>query len=1823
MSNKTHLFRYLMLSSFILLLLFVPTAFASPQPTSNFTGNVTSGYNPLTVQFTDTSTNYPTSWSWNFGDNTTSTQQNPVHTYNSVGTFNVTLIASNVYGDNTTTKTSYITINKTTPSINWSSPIPVTYPYQLSSTQLNATANVTGSFTYTPSLGANLQAGNYTLNCTFTPTDAANYTTATASVNFTVNKWNSIITWNPSPINFTYGYALNPGQLSASGGAASGAFSFKYNNTTCTYGQILPAGSNVVFCYLVPYDTTDFTNNSTQRTFTVSKATPVITWNTPSQITYPAALNSTQLNATCSVAGSFSYNPASGTVLHAGIQILNVTFTPNDTANYTTSTASVNLTVNKWNSIITWNPNPTNFTYGYPLNPGQLSASGGAASGAFSFKYNNTTCTYGQILPVGSDVVVCNLVPYDTTDFTNNSTQRTFTVSKAIPIVSWVSPPPILYLTPLSGTQLNATSSINGSFVYNPALGTVLPLGTNTLNVTFTPTDSANYSSSNGSTSITVYQASPISNFSANITTGIVPLTIQFTDNSTGFNNTYQWSFGDGSTNSTQQNPIHVYPFGNSNYTVIETVTNSGGTNTIQKTSYVTTHDPIPIVEFSVNTTRGTYPQTVQFTDPTIGENITSYHWDFGDGTYSDIENPEHTFAAGIYNVTASATNNGGTGTLTKNEYIIISQSTPTIIWNKPEDIVYNTPLSGTQLNANADVQGIYNYTYKIPCNITGTSYKCANWTSEQYPSVNILGQIYVPVLVKDDPLWESYVNKLSKLVVDSDVPYTLATGESLNIGNGYSIQIKQVDIAGQKVWVELDKDGQYVDDQVVATDSGDHTWTSNLDKIGGIDGVDVFKIYISGISHDDVKGDVAQINGMWLIDYQNTTTYNIGDYVNGNELVTINSGTDASNLGNFVYHSPEIFDGTILSAGSHDLHVDFTPNDYNNYSNASADVILNVNQVVPTITWNQPQYIVYGAPLNNTQLDAVASVSGTYIYTPPIGTILNVGNQPLHVDFTPDDITNYTTASQDTTIIVNNAPRLPIANFNANKTSGYVPLVVKFTDTSQYATGWQWNFADGTANSTQQSPTHTFTTAGSRRVVLTVSNSNGTSSKATTLILTSHGATRPVANFDVNVTNGTVPFDVKFNDTSINTPTSWSWDFGDGATSTIQNPAHTYTTSGNYTVTLVATNSAGAGNITKTDVILATAIPTINWSTPTDIVYGTPLSGTQLNATASVDGMYNYTPPAGTVLGVGNWILNVDFNPTDNLHYLNTSTNVTINVISPILPIANFSTNKTNGVIPLVIQFTDMSQHATSWQWNFGDDTTNSTEPNPVHVYISGNHNYTVTETVMNSNGTNTIQKINYVNTFDPIPIVEFSANVTNITYPQAIQFIDPPIGDNITNYNWDFGDGSYSDLEEPTHTYTAGTYNVTENIINNGGIGTLTRYYYINVAQATPVINWSAPDDIIYGTPLSNTQLNASADVQGTYNYDPPLDTILSAGSNNLHVDFSPTDDTNYSDVSADVNINVTLLTPTITWSNPANITYGTPLGDTQLDAVASTQGNFTYDPPIGTILDIGTRQLNVTFTPNDTTNYTMAYANTIINVTVPPLLPVANFNSNVSSGYVPLTVQFTDSSLYATSWQWRFGDGTANSTQQNPVHTFVTTGTRTVILTVINANGTDSKSKQIIVRSHGPAQNAPIAGFTANVSEGEVPLTVQFTDASMYATSWLWNFGDGNTSTEQSPIHTFTSVGTYNITQSVFNTYGNNSQSGDIIVDASDPIDVTLSQKAGSLSELNPVDINATGVTAKTATNPLENIILSIGSNFTLGSIIIVILGAIVILRYLAII
>lgn len=322
-------------------------------------------------------------------------------------------------------------------------------------------------------------------------------------------------------------------------------------------------------------------------------------------------------------------------------------------------------------------------------------------------------------------------------------------------------------------------------------------------------------------------------------------------------------------------------------------------------------------------------------------------------------------------------------------------------------------------------------------------------------------------------------------------------------------------------------------------------------------------------------------------------------------------------------------------------------------------------------------------------------------------------------------------------------APGSPTSSFTASTLSGVAPLSVTFTDTSTGSpTAWSWNFGNG-SSSTLQNPSATFNTAGTFTVSLTVTNAAGSSTSSQTVTVTEPVPTPPVCSFSSNKMSGTVPLSVAFTDTSTGgLPTAWSWNFGNGSTSTQKNPSTVlYNVPGTYTITLTVSNAAGSSSSSKT--VTATSIPVA----PVSLFSVSPSSGNAplvVNFTNSSTGN-----PTSWLWTFGNGSTSTLQNPgpvtfttartySVSLRVTNSigsSTSTRTVTVSPAPPVANFTaSNRT-------VTFTDTSTNSpTSWLWNFGDGST-STIRNPTKTYANAG-TYTVTLRASNSSGFTIVTK-------------------------------------------------------------------------------------------------------------------------------------------------------------------------------------------------------------------------------------------------------------------------------------------------------------------------------------------------------------------------------------------------------------------------------------------------------------------------------------------------
>ncbi|MCB9454885.1 MAG: PKD domain-containing protein [Anaerolineaceae bacterium] len=669
-------------------------------------------------------------------------------------------------------------------------------------------------------------------------------------------------------------------------------------------------------------------------------------------------------------------------------------------------------------------------------------------------------------------------------------------------------------------------------------------------------------------------------------------------------------------------------------------------------------------------------------------------------------------------------------------------------------------------------------------------------------------------------------------------------------------------------------------------------------------------------------------------------------------------------------------------------------------------------------------------------------------------------------------------------TITVTQAPNAPTAAFTPDKTSGEVPLTVSFTNQSTGdISGYNWDFGD-TATSTEQSPTHTYNTAGTYTVVLTVTGPGGTNTAEVTI-----SATNPIppsiAAFTVDKTTGPAPLLVQFTNQSSGENLTYSWDFGDGAVSTDINPSHTFSTAGTYSVTLQISGTGGTDSAQETIIVSEVVNP------PTASFSASPTTGdaplpVQFTDTSSGNittwqwdfgdgsGFSNEQNPAYTFNTAGIFTVSLTVSGPGGSSQPATTT-ITVNQPAPAAPVASFSASPTTGDAPLPVQFTDTSSgNITTWQWDFGDGSGFSNEQNPAYTFNTAGI-FTVSLTVSGPGGssqpaTTTIT----VNQPAPAaPVASFSASPTTGDAPLPVQFTDTSSG-NITTWQWDFGDGSgFSNEQNPAYTFnTAGIFTVSLTVSGPGGSS--------QPATTTITVNQPAPAAPVASFSASPTTGDAPLPVQFT-------DT----SSGNI-----TTWQWDFGDGSG--------------FSNEQNPAY-----------TFNTAGIFTVSLTVSG--------------PGGSSQP----ATTTITVNQPaPAAPVASFSASPTTGDAPLPVQFTDtSSGNITTWQWDFGDGSGFSNEQNPAYTFNTAGIFTVSLTVSGPGGSSQPATTTITVNQ-PAPAAPVASFSASPTTGDAPLPVQFTDTSSgNITTWQWDFGDGSGfSNEQNPAYTFNTAGIFTVSLTV---------------------------------------------------------------------------------------
>jgi len=770
-------------------------------------------------------------------------------------------------------------------------------------------------------------------------------------------------------------------------------------------------------------------------------------------------------------------------------------------------------------------------------------------------------------------------------------------------------------------------------------------------------------------------------------------------------------------------------------------------------------------------------------------------------------------------------------------------------------------------------------------------------------------------------------------------------------------------------------------------------------------------------------------------------------------------------------------------------------------------------------------------------------------------------------------------TAERTETIVINPAPTV---NFDFENSCQGTP--VQFTDLTQNGgtgamTGWSWNFGDnasgGSNSSTLQNPTHTYTTSGTYQVSLTVSTANGCSA---TLI---KPVTITVAPFvDFSYDNHCVSSNILFTPaTSVNMAqvATWNWSFGDGTTSTLPNPQHTYNTPGNYLVTLTISNTTGCQNTISHTITILPA-PVANFST---------------SAPACSQHLVNFTNHSSAAVGyIMRWeynfgdgasmVVNYPANPNVSHTYSTYgSYNVTLTVVTndscsattsrnvQILqsPLANFDYDVTCSGMP--VQFTDLSQgNLVTWSWNFGDSgsgaNNTSNLQNPVHTYQQAG-NYVVLLLIGNANGcTDTVSRTLNIS---PKPVVDFS--FVNGCAADTVHFISSTFVNvsATTSWLWQFGDNSISTEVDPYHVYlTPGTYNVSLTITNqNGCTNVKTRQIQVTTA---PIALYSSTTPNCSGTAVLFTDMSSTPNgTISSWNWNFGDGTIL-----NVNAPANP----NVSHTYASAGIYDVVLTIHTSTGCEAFYTTSVTINDAPVTAF-SFEGSCSGIPTLFTDLsqsaglnsivswtwefgDPASGMNNISNLPDPqhifnnpgtysvslTTENSTGCTNTLSQILTITPKPAVDFVVSPSCVGMPVTfnVDPTITNIAeVASYLWDFGDGTATSSQASPEHLYAQAGNYNTTLVITNLAGCENSVTHVVTVHAVPvAQFTSTGNCTANL--------VQFTDLSYNPdgeeiVGWSWDFGvsttSGDTSSIQNPTYVYTTGGTYNVTLTITSASG----------------------------------------------------------------------------------
>lgn len=1222
--------------------------------------------------------------------------------------------------------------------------------------------------------------------------------------------------------------------------------------------------------------------------------------------------------------------------------------------------------------------------------------------------------------------------------------------------------------------------------------------------------------------------------FTATIQQGCSPLVVQFNDASTGNPTQWFWDLGNGSTSS-KKNPSTIY-IDSGKYTVTLTVKNASGENTVVKKGFITVH-PNPTVSFSANPSDGCAPLNVSFTDKSAANagTVNSWIWDFGDGTTSTLQNPNHTYnISDTFSVTLNVINSFGCKQTLQNKDLIKVGGIVKAGFNYNYTSICSTPATVTFINTSV-ASGALEY----------------QWFFGDGSSSTNINPIHV---------YNSSGNFIVTLVAQNKEGCTNTYKQQINIGTAKA---------------NFTYTGGCINEPVVFTDAssslpvndiwdfGDGSTDTGLTVSHTYKGSDTFDVKLTA----DFGGCTNTITKQIITGTKPKAAF----YIRGNVKtctypVTIKFFNQSVGAENYKW----LFGDGSTSDSANTQHT------YTNVGTYSVSLIaFNANGCADTIT--RVDLVQIGPPkilsIENIPYEGCAPKALTFrpIISSPDSIASykwDFGDGGTSKDSVPRHyypkvgvytvtLTIVTNKGCTDSISIVNAVSLgekPNANFAANPLLACAGDPVQFSDSSTGAiTDWFWDFGDG-GTSGEQNPLYEYKDTGYRQVTLIVSEFGCKD----TLVRPAYVYLKPpVARFDYN-NHCVKPYEYDFTDNSIDAET-WLWKFGDNTTDATPNPNHTYTDTGTYNISLTVTN--GACSYTKFDTIkVIDEKPLFSYkSLQTNFCKydSVKFVATQYNPDNIKSFYWNFND--GSTQGFGYDLDTVYHAYTTSGKYIPQlivrDIHNCVDTITDSIPITIYGpsaafTNTTGSCLMSTVNFIDRSSsdgvhNIKNWIWDYGDNSKPDTLTAPPfqHLYTTRG-DYNVKLKVTDENGC-----YDTINNIDAIEITQPTASFfsDSLTCSQsAFQFADASSGSEIT-YNWNFGDGGTSTNNAPQHIYNAeGIYSVTLIVTDQYGCtDTLLKPNYVTVSD--PVSNFSLPDTLFSCPPASISPQNSSQNFSSV---------LWDFGDGNTSSEINPT---HYYTAAGNYNLKLIAqgygvscfdtLTKKIFLKGPsAQLIYDSSGGCNPLNISLSAKaknaiqfiwdfGNGVIEPSVDSIInytykstgrylpklivvDSGGCQVPV-FNPDTVVVYG-ANAKFITQ-------PASNFCDSVNMNFIDSSIaQFDNIELY----KWNFDDADS-SILKNSSHIYHTSNIYHPTLTITTQRGctsvyVDSININII---NAPQISAIIPDSACIFST--VLLTADVSNYAASDLSWNWNLGDGNAMQNQNTSYTYQSAGNFPVT------------------------------------------------------------------------------------------